>query len=108
MGALQLVLAAFDWALMGTILWLLLSPAYPWPLVTATLLLSAVATALVHIPAGIGVAEAVFVAVLASGEPDPRVLAALLAWRAAYYLLPLAAATVFYVGFEARGGASRG
>ena len=35
-------------------------------------------------------------------------LAALLAWRAAYYLLPLVAAVAFYAGVEARAGVSRG
>jgi uncharacterized membrane protein YbhN (UPF0104 family) len=105
LGLVQVALAALDWALMGTLLWVLLGPAYPWPLVTATLLLSAVATALLHVPAGLGVAEAVFVAVLAGGTPEPRILAALLAWRAAYYLVPLVAAVAFYAGVEARAGA---
>lgn len=105
LGLVQVALAALDWALMGTLLWVLLGPAYPWPLVTATLLLSAVATALLHVPAGLGVAEAVFVAVLAGGTPEPRILAALLAWRAAYYLVPLVAAIAFYAGVEARAGA---
>jgi uncharacterized membrane protein YbhN (UPF0104 family) len=108
LGLLQLALAALDWALMGTLLWVLLGSAYPWTLVTATLLLSAVATALLHVPAGLGVAEAVFVAVLAGGTPEPRILAALLAWRAAYYLAPLVAAVGFYAGVEARAGVSRG
>jgi uncharacterized membrane protein YbhN (UPF0104 family) len=104
LALVQIALAALDWALMGTLLWVLLGPAYPWPLVTATLLLSAVATALLHVPAGLGVAEAVFVAVLAGGVPEPRILAALLAWRAAYYLVPLVAAVAFYAGVEARPG----
>lgn len=108
LALLQLVLATLDWALMGTLLWVLLGSAWPWTLVTSTLLLSSVATALLHVPAGLGVAEAVFVAVLAGGAPDPRILAALLAWRAAYYLAPLVAATAFYAGIEARAGLSRG
>lgn len=107
LAALQFALAALDWALMGTLLWVLL-PGYPWALVVATLLLSAVATALLHVPAGLGVAEAVFVAVLAAGAPEPRILAALLAWRAAYYLLPLVAAVGYYAMVEARAGVSRG
>ena len=108
LGLLQLVLATVDWALMGTLLWVLLGGAWPWPLVTATLLLSGVATALLHVPAGLGVAEAVFVAILAGGVPEPRILAALLAWRAAYYLLPLVAAVGYYAAVEARAGVSRG
>ena len=108
LGLVQAGLAALDWALMGTLLWVLLAGAHPWTLVMATLLLSAVATAVLHVPAGLGVAEAVFVAVLAGGVPEPRILAALLAWRAAYYLLPLVAAVAFYAGVEARAGVSRG
>lgn len=103
LGTLQVLLAAFDWSLMASILYLLLGAAFAWPLVLGTLLLASVATALVHIPAGIGVMEAVFVAVLAGGVPDPRILAALLAWRAVYYLAPLLLATAFYLAFEARG-----
>jgi uncharacterized membrane protein YbhN (UPF0104 family) len=106
LGTLQVLLAALDWALMASILYLLLGAAFAWPLVLGTLLLASVATALVHIPAGIGVMEAVFIAVLANGVPDPRILAALLAWRAVYYLAPLLLATAFYLVFEARGGRS--
>jgi uncharacterized membrane protein YbhN (UPF0104 family) len=108
LGLLQAGLATLDWALMGTLLWVLLGMDYPWALVTATLLLSAVATAVLHVPAGLGVAEVVFVAVLAGGSPEPRILAALLAWRAAYYLVPLAGAVAFYAHVEARAGVSRG
>lgn len=107
LALVQVGLATLDWALMGTLLWVLL-PDHAWGLVTATLLLSAVATAVTHVPAGLGVAEVVFVAVLAGGSPDPRILAALLAWRAAYYLLPLAAAVAFYAHVEARASVSRG
>lgn len=106
LALVQAALSTLDWALMGTVLWVLLGHAHPWALVTATLLLSAVATALLHVPAGLGIAEAVFIAVLAGGAPDPRILAALLAWRAAYYLLPLFAAVAYYVRLEARAGLS--
>src|SRR5690606_13531453 len=109
LGALQVLLAAANWSLMGTLVWLLLGTV-AWPLVLATLLLSAVASALVHVPAGLGVIEAVFLAVL--GPPglglvdEPRLLAALLAYRAVYYLLPLSLALAFYLAFEVRGGRS--
>lgn len=103
LGALQVALATFNWSLMATMLFFLLGTAHPWPLVAGTLLLAAVASAMVHLPAGIGVMEAVFIAVLAAGVPDARILAALLAWRALYYVAPLVLATAFYLGFEARG-----
>lgn len=103
LGALQVALATLNWSLMATMLFFLLGAAHPWPLIAGTLLLAAVASAVVHLPAGIGVMEAVFVAVLAAGVPDARILAALLAWRALYYVAPLVLAAAFYLGFEARG-----
>ena len=58
---------------------------------------------IVHIPAGIGVLEAVFIAML-SGEEISKgaIIAALLAWRALYYFLPLLLATVAYLLLESR------
>lgn len=106
LGAIQMGLAALNWSLMATILFVLLRGQLPWPIVLSTLLLSAVASAMVHIPAGIGVLEAVFVAVLGGLAPEPRLLAAVLAYRAAYYLLPLVFALAFYAAFEARRGRS--
>ncbi len=106
LGALQMGLAALNWSLMATILFVLLGGEPAWPLVLATLLLAAVASAMVHIPAGIGVLEAVFVAVLGTLAPEPRLLAAVLAYRAAYYLFPLLLALAFYAAFEARRGRS--
>ena len=101
LALVQLVLASLNWALMGAIVWTLL-PSLPYPLVLATLLLGAVATALVHIPAGIGVLEAVFLAVIGNMAPQATVLAALLVYRACYYLLPLLVASTLYGLFEWR------
>lgn len=58
---------------------------------------------IIHIPAGIGVLEAVFIAML-SGEDISKgaIIAALLAWRALYYFLPLLLATVAYLLLESR------
>ncbi len=53
-------------------------------------------------PAGLGVLEAVFVALLAHEVAETRPLAALLAYRALYYLLPLAVALVAYLVTEMR------
>jgi uncharacterized membrane protein YbhN (UPF0104 family) len=61
-----------------------------------------VAGVITHVPAGLGVLEAVFVALLAHQLPQSRLLAALLAYRAIYYLLPLAIATVAYALTEVR------
>lgn len=101
LATLQAALATTNWALMGTLLWLLL-PQVPWPLALGALLLASVATALAHIPAGIGVLEAVVVAVLGGTHPAPQLLAGLLAYRAFYYLLPLLVAALAFAASEWR------
>jgi len=54
------------------------------------------------VPAGLGVLEAVFVALLSHEVPQAQLLGALLAYRGLYYLLPLAVATLVYMFTEAR------
>ena len=63
--------------------------------VVGVLLLAAVAGVVTHVPAGLGVLEAVFVACL-SDVGTTTVLAALLSYRAVYYLVPLALASIGY------------
>lgn len=100
---LQLALAAANWSIMAAILHILLRGQVGYPAVLGTLLISAVASALAHIPAGIGVLEAVFLALLGHAIAPSQLLAALLAYRALYYLLPLLAAIPLYLAFEAGG-----
>jgi glycosyltransferase 2 family protein len=66
------------------------------------LLLAAVAGVITHVPAGLGVLEAVFVALLSHKMPQPAILAALVAYRVVYYLAPLCIAAVVYLVMEAR------
>jgi uncharacterized membrane protein YbhN (UPF0104 family) len=86
---LQAVLSAANWLLIGTLLWILFEGRVPWPTVLAVLLLASVAGVITHVPAGLGVIEAVFVAALGDTVPAPQLLAGLLAYRVAYHLLPL-------------------
>jgi uncharacterized membrane protein YbhN (UPF0104 family) len=58
---------------------------------------------LLHVPGGLGVLEAVFVAALSYRIPSVSILAALMVYRAIYYLAPLAAAVIAYVLLETRG-----
>ena len=102
MALLQLGMASVNWALMGAIVWLLLQRQVDYPHVLAVLLLAAVAGVIVHVPAGLGVIETVFVALLGHLQPEYRLLAALLVYRAVYYLLPLLLACVLYVVTELR------
>ncbi len=103
MALLQLGVSTTNWALMGAVVWTLLQHQASYPQVLAVLLLAAVAGVITHVPAGLGVLEAVFVALLSHAIPEGRLIGALLAYRAVYYLVPLAVATLFYVVTEVRG-----
>ena len=61
LAVLQSAMGAANWLLMGGILFMLLPGAVPYPTVVGVLLVAAAAGALAHIPAGLGVLEAVFV-----------------------------------------------
>jgi uncharacterized membrane protein YbhN (UPF0104 family) len=102
MAVLQVALSSTNWALMAALIWTLLEGSVEYPAVLCALLVAAVAGVLSHIPAGIGVLEAVFVALLGDRVPKETLIATLLAYRALYYLLPLALAAVLYVAFEMR------
>jgi uncharacterized membrane protein YbhN (UPF0104 family) len=108
-AAWQYAVALANWSLMGVIVWVLLGQAVPYPTVLGVLLLAAVAGVATHVPAGLGVIEAVFVACLAGTEvATPTVLAALLSYRAVYYLVPLALATLGYAASEISQRARKG
>ncbi len=102
MALLQLAMSIANWSLMAAIVWTLLSGQVAYLHVLAVLLVAAVAGLVSHVPAGLGVLEAVFVALLSHEVSQGRLIAALLAYRAVYYLLPLAVAAVFYVVTEWR------
>jgi uncharacterized membrane protein YbhN (UPF0104 family) len=101
----QFGLSMLNWSLMAAIIFVLLPAPVDYPTVLGACLFAAIATALVHVPAGLGVLEAVFVAAFGHRIAPAQVLAALLAYRAFYYLAPLAVAAVLYLLFEARGSA---
>lgn len=98
---LQALLGGASWLLIGAIAWSLFGARIDYPAVLGALLLAAVAGVLTHVPAGLGVLEAVFVATLGNRLPATEVLATVLAYRAAYYLMPLALALPAYAWSEA-------
>jgi len=102
MALMQIGISSINWLLIAGVLYLLLQRSLPYHTVLATLLVAAVAGVLTHVPAGLGVLEAVFVALLSSRMPASELLAALLAYRGIYYLAPLALAAVVYLFLEAR------
>ena len=106
LALLQIAMAATNWMLMGQVIACFL-PRTGDGEVLAALLLAAIVTALAHIPSGIGVVEAVFVAMLGHTLPTAQIIAALLAFRACYFLAPLAVATLVFFALELRGRPTR-
>ncbi|MEY2619876.1 MAG: hypothetical protein RL522_2878 [Pseudomonadota bacterium] len=102
----QLALSCANWALMGALLYVLLQGQVPYVTVLAVLLVASIAGVITHVPANLGVLEAVFVALLSQRVPEPQLLAALLAFRAIYYLVPLGVATLLYLAQETRAATS--
>jgi hypothetical protein len=109
MALVQVGLSCTNWLVIAGVVYVLLQQKVDYPVVVAVLMVSAVAGVLTHIPAGLGVLEAVFVTLLGSQVPQGQLLAALLAYRAVYYLAPLGVAGLLYLGLEAKakGGAAR-
>jgi uncharacterized membrane protein YbhN (UPF0104 family) len=101
MAVLQLALGALNWSLMAVIFTLLPSKL-DYPLVLGVLLISAIAGVITHIPAGLGVLEAVFVALLQHEVSRGSLVAGLLAYRAIYFILPLLITLVMYLIVEAK------
>lgn len=97
----QVALSMLHWLLIGMVIWMLLPRGLPFPAVLGTLLTAAVAGAVIHVPGGLGVIEAVFVAALGDRVPEAALIAALLAYRACFYLLPLAGAVGLHLALEA-------
>ena len=64
------------------------------------LLIGAIAGVVAHVPAGLGVFEFVFVALLSHVVSEGRLIAALLGYRAIYYIGPLVIASVTYLVME--------
>lgn len=89
---LQVLLSSVNWMLIAAVLWTLLQHRLSYGEVLAVLLVAAVAGVVTHVPAGLGVLEAVFIAMLGHRVPVAELLAALLAYRLLYYLAPLALA----------------
>jgi uncharacterized membrane protein YbhN (UPF0104 family) len=106
LAALQALLSALNWMLMAGVVFVLLraQPAAQgigYGAVLSCLLLAAVVGVLTHIPGGLGVLEAVFVALLGHHVPPAALVGALLAYRALYYIAPLLLGAVGFVVLEA-------
>lgn len=98
----QAALAMVNWMLMALIIFTLLPDKVTYQTVLGILLVSAIAGVVTHIPAGLGVLEAIFIATLHHQLSKGSILAALIGYRVLYFLVPLAIACIIYFIFEAR------
>ncbi len=102
LALLQVAMSLSNWLLISGLIYLLLPEGAVWLQVVSVLLVAAIAGVISHVPAGLGVLEAVFLALMGTSVPEAELLASLLLYRAVYYLLPLGLATLLYLGMEAR------
>jgi phosphatidylglycerol lysyltransferase len=97
----QLALVTADILAASAVLWVLV-PTNPVDFLTFTALYASalILGVLTHIPGGLGVFEVVILYALGRSTPVSTVAAALLAYRAIYFLLPLLLSVLLLVGFE--------
>jgi len=102
LALLQLLLSCINWLLIAGVLDTMLGPRVGYPLALGALLIAALAGVVAHVPAGLGVLEAVFIALLGTRMPQGELLAAVLGYRAIYYLLPLLLACAVFAVLEVK------
>ncbi len=102
MAFAQSVMAIGSWNAMSAIVYLLLQQQVPYFQVLGLMMFSSFAAMIAHIPAGIGVIEAVFIGALGNKLPTHSVLAAILMFRALYQWAPLCLAVPALLGMEIR------
>ncbi|WP_431095405.1 lysylphosphatidylglycerol synthase domain-containing protein [Polaromonas aquatica] len=100
LAALQLGISAANWALMGAAMYLLLGQKVPYATVLGVLMAASIIGVIMPIPGGLGVLEAVYLALLSGSVRQGTVMGAALAYRALYYLLPLLGGLVLYALLE--------
>lgn len=101
LAALQLAVSCVNWLLMSGLVYLLLQQRVDFFTVVSVLLAAAIAGVITHVPAGLGVLEAVFIALLSPQVDRNDLLAALILYRFLYYLAPLLLACGVYFVTEA-------
>jgi uncharacterized membrane protein YbhN (UPF0104 family) len=102
LALLQFLMSSMNWMLIAGVIFILLEQKIPYPTVLGVFLTAAIAGVIIHIPAGLGVLEGVFIALLSHRLPESELLAALLAYRGMYYLVPLILAALAYLLVEVR------
>lgn len=110
MAMVQMAISCVNWSLMAGVIWILLGQRIHYADVLTVLLIGAIAGVVLHVPAGLGVFEFVFVALLSHVLSEGRLIGALLGYRAIYYIVPLMLAALLYLYMEvhARNQRTRG
>jgi lysylphosphatidylglycerol synthetase-like protein (DUF2156 family) len=106
LGLAQTVLSTLEVTAMAAALWVLLPAELGVgfvPFVTA-FAIAVVAGLVSNVPGGVGVFESVLIVLLSVRVPAEELAPALVAFRLAYFVLPLVLAAVVLVGLEARRG----
>ncbi|HUP89137.1 MAG TPA: phosphatidylglycerol lysyltransferase domain-containing protein, partial [Longimicrobiales bacterium] len=98
----QLIASTTDWLLASAVLYAVLPHEIRFTfLAMASAFVIAQAVGMIsHVPGGFGVFEATLLILLQNHEPSPTVLAALVAYRIVYYLIPFFIATVSLLIYE--------
>lgn len=98
----QVAISSLDWIFSAGVLWVLLpeAPGLSFPIFLSAYLLAVVVGLVSHVPGGVGVFETALVVLLGRFLPGDVVLAASLAYRIVYYLVPMAFAVLLFAGYE--------
>jgi hypothetical protein len=100
MALAQFGISCTHWMTMAAVPWMLLQGQVDYASCLSVLLIAAMAGVMLHVPAGLGVTEAVFIALLSHKVPAHTLIGALLAYRALFYLTPLAVGALLYAAVE--------
>ena len=100
LALVQLATSATNWALMGTAMYLLLGEKVPFGTTMGVLMAASIIGVITPIPAGLGVLEAVYLAMLSGQVRQGTLMGAVLAYRVLYYLIPLAGGIALYALLE--------
>ena len=94
----QLTIAAMDWTIAGSVLFVLLAPikGLSYFGFFRLYLLAQLVGLVSQVPGGLGVFETIIVLLLSSRLPVSNILASLLVYRLFYYWLPLSVATILF------------
>jgi uncharacterized membrane protein YbhN (UPF0104 family) len=91
-AACHIALASAQWLLVGSLLYAVFPPdaGIAYAEVMTVYVIAAAAGLVIHVPAGFGVLEGIFVGWLGERIPRETILTSIIAFRAIYYLIPLA------------------